>query len=90
MTDRDLERVIIETAAELKGIRAGVTRMEDGQKELWKAIDGLREVEQENRIAITELSSIKGTLTIHLTLILATIAGIVSLGLWWMRVGMGK
>ena len=90
MTGQDLERVIIETATELKGIKVGVTRIEDGQKEIWKAIDSMREVEQENRIAITELKSIKGTLSIHLALILTTIAGIVSLGLWWMRVGMGK
>ena len=37
-----------------------------------------------------KVGGVKGTLSIHLTLILTLVAGVVSLGLWWMRVGMGQ
>lgn len=94
MDKQDLERIVIETAVELKGIRKGQDEIkksiQDGNATIWTAIDGVREVQQENRLEITKVDKIESNLKVHLTLILGIIAGIVSLGLWWMRVGMGK
>lgn len=71
---------------ETMATKESVGHVRDDVKEIKDSMDNMAT----NESVDLKVNSVKGTLSIHLTLILALIAGVVSLGLWWMRVGMGK
>ena len=63
-------------------IATDVTHIKDDVKEIKESMATKESV-------TLRFNNIKGTLSLHLTLIIAIIVGIVSMGLWWMRTGAG-